>query len=193
MEIAKALYKQARIVIMDEPTASLTAAETENLFDLICQLRGRNVAVIYISHRLDEIFQIADEVTVLRDGYRVLHCPIGEVTKEQLVKAMVGEEVTVTQIAESSAAGELLLEVQGLTRAGAFEDVSLKLQRGMIIGLAGALGLGPHERPADAGRDRTGHRREDHPQRDRAAGQGADGDHRARHLLRARRTRRRRA
>ena len=62
---------------MDEPTASLTAAETKNLFDLICQLRGRNVAVIYISHRLDEIFEIADEVTVLRDGYRVLHCPIG--------------------------------------------------------------------------------------------------------------------
>ena len=142
VEIAKALYKQARIVIMDEPTASLTAAETKNLFDLICQLRGRNVAVIYISHRLDEIFEIADEVTVLRDGYRVLHCPIGEVTKEQLVRAMVGEEVTITRIAEAAAAGELLLEVQGLTRAGAFEDVSLRLQRGMIIGLAGALGSG---------------------------------------------------
>ena len=142
VEIAKALYKQVRIVIMDEPTASLTAAETANLFDLICQLKGRNVAVIYISHRLDEIFEIADEVTVLRDGNKVLHCPIGEVTKEQLVKAMVGEEVTLTQIAESSAVGELLLEVQGLTRAGAFEDVNLRLQRGMIIGLAGALGSG---------------------------------------------------
>jgi ABC-type sugar transport system ATPase subunit len=142
VEIAKALYKQARLVIMDEPTASLTAAETENLFALICQLRDRNVAVIYISHRLDEIFAIADEVTVLRDGYQVLHCPIGEVTKEGLVKAMVGEEITVTQVAGSAAAGELLLDVQGLTRAGAFEDVSLSLQRGMIIGLAGALGSG---------------------------------------------------
>ena len=142
VEIAKALYKQARIVIMDEPTASLTAAETENLFDLICQLKNRNVAVIYISHRLDEIFEIADEVTVLRDGYKVQHCGIGEVTKEQLVRAMVGEEIIPTQIAESAAAGELLLEAQGLTRAGSFVDVSLRLQRGMIIGFAGALGSG---------------------------------------------------
>lgn len=145
IEIAKALYKKARIVIMDEPTASLTAAETDNLFDLICQLRGRGVAVIYISHRLDEIFQIADEVTVLRDGYKVLNCSIDQVSKEGLVKAMVGEEVTVTRVAESSSAGDVLLDVQALTRTGAFENVSLQLARGMIIGFAGTLGSGRTE------------------------------------------------
>ena len=193
VEIAKALYKKARIVIMDEPTASLTAAETENLFDLICQLRGRDVGVIYISHRLDEIFQIADEVTVLRDGYRVLNCPIGQVNEEELVKAMVGEEVRVTRIAASSAGGEVLLDVQGLSRAGIFEDVSLKLERGMIIGFAGALGSGrTNVLRALAGIEPvTGGKY--HPERDGATGQGADRDHRTRHLLRARGTRTKRA
>jgi ABC-type sugar transport system ATPase subunit len=106
VEIAKALYpqgvsgsKKARIVIMDEPTASLSGQEIENLFRLISQLRQQNVAVIYISHRLDEVFEIADEVTVLRDGLRVVHCLIGQITKDQLVKAMVGEELKFTHIA----------------------------------------------------------------------------------------------
>ncbi|MBC8448712.1 MAG: sugar ABC transporter ATP-binding protein [Chloroflexi bacterium] len=141
VEIAKALYKKARIVIMDEPTASLTAAEIENLFRLICQLKQENVAVIYISHRLDEIFEIADEVTVLRDGLKVLHCPIDEIDKDALVRAMVGEELTQTELA-GARAGDLLLEAQSISHPGRFEDVSLRLHRGTIIGLAGSVGSG---------------------------------------------------
>ncbi|MGQ9502003.1 MAG: sugar ABC transporter ATP-binding protein [Anaerolineae bacterium] len=148
VEIAKALSpysvmgsQRARVVIMDEPTASLSGAEIDNLFRLICQLRYEGVAVIYISHRLDEVFEIADEVTVLRDGQKVLHCPIGDINKEQLVKAMVGEEISFTSIAEA-VEGERLLEAIGICSSGKFEDVSLCLHRGMILGLAGTMGCG---------------------------------------------------
>ena len=141
VEIAKALYKKARIVIMDEPTASLAGSEIDNLFRLICQLRQEQVAVIYISHRLDEIFEIADEVTVLRDGWKVLHSSIPDITKDQLVKAMVGEELTLTQIAGAPGV-DVLLEADGISQRKAFQDVSLTLRRGMIVALAGMLGSG---------------------------------------------------
>jgi ABC-type sugar transport system ATPase subunit len=141
VEIAKALYKQARIVIMDEPTASLAGSEIDNLFRLICQLRQEQVAVIYISHRLDEIFEIADEVTVLRDGWKVLHSPVADITKEQLVKAMVGEELTMTQIAGTPGA-DVLLEADAISHGKVFRDVSLVLRRGMIVSLAGMIGSG---------------------------------------------------
>jgi ABC-type sugar transport system ATPase subunit len=141
VEIAKALYKKARIVIMDEPTASLAGSEIDNLFRLICQLRQEQVAVIYISHRLDEIFEIADEVTVLRDGWKVLNCPIAEINKEQLVRAMVGEELTMTRIA-GSPGEDVLLEADAISHGKAFQDVSLVLRRGMIVALAGMLGSG---------------------------------------------------
>jgi ABC-type sugar transport system ATPase subunit len=144
VEIAKALSgggRQARVVIMDEPTASLSGAEIDNLFRLICQLRREGVAVIYISHRLDEVFEIADEVTVLRDGLKVLHSPIAAITKDQLVKAMVGEEISFTTIA-AGGEGECLLEAVGITSPGQFEGVTLRLNRGMILGLAGPVGCG---------------------------------------------------
>jgi ABC-type sugar transport system ATPase subunit len=141
VEIAKALYKKARIVIMDEPTASLAGSEIDNLFRLICKLREEQVSVIYISHRLDEIFEIADEVTVLRDGCKVLHSRIGEITKEALVRAMVGEELTMTLIA-GEPGPEVLLEAVGIAQDGAFRDVSLTLRRGSIVSLAGMIGSG---------------------------------------------------
>jgi ABC-type sugar transport system ATPase subunit len=141
IEIAKALYKQARIVIMDEPTASLSGSEIDNLFRLICQLRQEQVAVIYISHRLDEIFEIADEVTVLRDGWKVLHSPIADITVEQLVKAMVGEEITMTRIA-GYPGPDVLLEADGISHGKLFQDASLTLRRGSITALAGMLGSG---------------------------------------------------
>jgi ABC-type sugar transport system ATPase subunit len=141
IEIAKALYKKARIVIMDEPTASLSGAEIDNLFRLICQLRQERVAVIYISHRLDEIFEIADEVTVLRDGWKVLHSPIADISKDRLVKAMVGEELTMTRIA-GSPGEDVLLEADSISHRKAFRDVSLTLRGGMIVALAGMLGSG---------------------------------------------------
>ena len=141
VEIAKALYKKARIVIMDEPTASLTGSEIDNLFRLIRQLKQEKVSVIYISHRLDEIFQIADQVTVLRDGRKVLHSTIREITKDQLVKAMVGDELTLTHIVDSCSA-DTLLDLDGISHSEMFEDIHLRLCRGMIIGLAGMVGCG---------------------------------------------------
>ena len=141
VEIAKALYKKARIVIMDEPTASLSGAEIDNLFRLIGQLKQGRMSVIYISHRLDEVFQVADRVTVLRDGREVITRGIGELTKDQLVKAMVGEEIAMTRLGTGSA-GNTLLEVKGLTKEGAFRDVSITLKRGIVIGMAGTLGSG---------------------------------------------------
>jgi ABC-type sugar transport system ATPase subunit len=141
VEIAKALYKKARIVIMDEPTASLSSAEIDNLFRLIGRLKQGHVSVIYISHRLDEIFQVADRATVLRDGREVATYGIKELTKDQLVKAMVGEDISVTRL-EDSAAGQVLLEVKGLAKKGAFRDVSFTLHHGIVIGFAGTLGSG---------------------------------------------------
>jgi len=143
VEIAKALYKKARIVIMDEPTASLSGAEIDNLFRLICQVKQGGVSVIYISHRLDEVFQVTDRVTVLRDGREVLTRETSAITKDQLVKAMVGEELAVTRLgrADSSVPAGTLLEVKGLRGPG-FQDVSLDLRRGTVIGIAGTLGCG---------------------------------------------------
>jgi ABC-type sugar transport system ATPase subunit len=157
-EIAKALYKKARIVIMDEPTASLSGAEIDNLFSLIRQLKQGGVSVIYISHRLDEVFQVADRVTVLRDGREVTTRGISELTKDQLVQAMVGEEIAMTRLGTGSE-GKTLLEVKGLTRKGAFQDVNIILKRGIVIGIAGTLGSGRTQllraiagiEPADSG------------------------------------------
>jgi len=144
VEIAKALYKNAKVVIMDEPTASLTRAEIDNLFGLIRKLKNENVSVIYISHRLDEIFQIADRVMVLRDGIKALDCRINEIDKDKLVNAMVGEEVSFTHI-EDKGIGKTLLRVEGITREDGFEDITLDVKRGEIIGVAGMVGSGRTE------------------------------------------------
>jgi ABC-type sugar transport system ATPase subunit len=144
VEIAKALYKRARIVIMDEPTASLNESEIENLFRLVRQLKQEGAAVIYISHRLDEIFAIADEVTVLRDGHLVLQQPIAGLTHEDLVKAMVGGELKMTRIG-TAPHGIPVLEIERASRAGAFEEVTLSLGRGEAVGIAGTVGSGRSE------------------------------------------------
>ncbi len=144
VEIAKALYKNAKVVIMDEPTASLTRAEIDNLFKLIMRLKKSNVSVIYISHRLDEIFQIADRVMVLRDGVKALDCGIDEIDKDKLVNAMVGEDVSFTHI-ENMGKGKTLFGVEGISREGIFEDISLAVNRGEIIGVAGMVGSGRTE------------------------------------------------
>ncbi len=141
VEIAKALYKKARIVIMDEPTASLTRSEIDNLFNLIVQLKKKGVSVIYISHRLDEIFRIADRVTVLRDGFKVMESNIKDINKDILVKAMVGEELTLTHV-ENEGITDVLFEARGVSRTGVFEDINLKLLRGEIVGIAGMVGSG---------------------------------------------------
>lgn len=141
VEIAKALYKNVKIVIMDEPTASLTKSEIDNLFTLIRNLKKSGVSVIYISHRLDEIFEIADYVTVLRDGEKILCAETTRITKAGLVKAMVGEDLTFTTM-ENAEIGELLLEAEHVSRSGWFDEASLKLHRGEIFGIGGMVGSG---------------------------------------------------
>jgi ABC-type sugar transport system ATPase subunit len=144
VEIAKALYKNAKVVVMDEPTASLTSVEIAHLFDLIKHLKKQAVSVIYISHRLDEIFAVAERVTVLRDGRKVGTFEMGSIDREALVKAMVGEELRFTRIGEIKEKGALL-QVEGLSKKGQFEKVSITLRKGEIIGVAGMVGSGRTE------------------------------------------------
>jgi ribose transport system ATP-binding protein len=146
VEIVKAVTGQARIIVMDEPTAALTPHEVDLLFDIIDNLRQQGVGIIYISHRLDEIFQVAQRVTVLRDGRKVGTSTVTDVTRQDLVRMMVGHEVQELAAAEAGSAvqadGQALLEVSNLTQKGAFEDVSLTLHAGEIVGIFGLLGAG---------------------------------------------------
>ncbi len=144
VEIVKALSTQAKIIVMDEPTAALTPHEVHLLFDIIKSLQKQGVAIIYISHRLDEIFQIANRVTVLRDGLHVGTRPITEVTHRDLVRMMVGRELVETRPeAQTMPQGQaLVLEVSNLTRNGAFESINLQLHAGEIVGIFGLLGAG---------------------------------------------------
>ena len=142
VEIAKALSVEADLVIMDEPTAALTVEETERLFRFIRDLRPRGVGIVYITHRLEEIFTIADRVTVLRDGQYVGTYAIGELTMDGLIRLMVGRQLTEKFPKEPVAAGAPVLEVRGLTSGGRFTDVSFTVHRGEILGIAGLIGSG---------------------------------------------------
>ena len=142
VEIAKALARQADLIIMDEPTSALAAHEAESLFRIILDLKKRGVAIIYISHRLPEVVQLADRITVLRDGRLVTTQPAGELDEDRLIALMVGRTLKTRAAKTPSAPGEVILEVQHLTRAGSFRDVSFSLRRGEILGLAGLMGAG---------------------------------------------------
>ncbi len=145
VEIAKALSVDADLLIMDEPTAALTVEETQRLFRFIHDLRARGVGIIYITHRLEEIFRIADRVTVLRDGRYVGTYPIGQITLDDLIRLMVGRDLTEKFPKESVPHEERILEVRGLTVRGVFEDISFAVHRGEILGLAGLVGSGKTE------------------------------------------------
>ena len=145
VEIAKALSLDARVIIMDEPTSALTERETDVLFELIGRLKAEGVAIVYISHRLEEIFRIADRVTVLRDGRLVGELPIAEATPQRLIAMMVGRELVTLFPKEPVEIGPPVLEVRHLSRAGALDDISFVLRRGEIVGLAGLVGAGRTE------------------------------------------------
>lgn len=142
VEIGKALSRQVRLIAMDEPTSSLTERETERLFELIRSLKGQGVTVIYISHRLEEIFEIADTVTVLRDGKWVGTYPIGEVTHADLVQKMVGRDIKELFKKEATARQNVVLQVKNLASAGFLRDISFELYRGEILGVSGLVGSG---------------------------------------------------
>lgn len=145
VEIAKALAQQAELIIMDEPTSAISEREVEALFGLIRDVQRRGMAVIYISHKLDEVFRIADTVTVLRDGRYVGTHAIGEVDEHRLIAWMVGRELAAVFPNSSAKPGAVALEVCGLTRPGEFRDVSFQVRRGEIVGIAGLMGAGRTE------------------------------------------------
>jgi rhamnose transport system ATP-binding protein len=144
IEIAKALSIEARVLILDEPTASLSAHEVERLFTIVRQTRDRGVAVLFVSHRLDEVFELCDRATVLRDGRHVVTAATSELTPAALVRHMVGRTVELFPKVESPV-GDVLLEVDGLSRGEAFRDVSFSVRAGEILGLAGLVGAGRTE------------------------------------------------
>ncbi|TFG59989.1 MAG: sugar ABC transporter ATP-binding protein, partial [Spirochaetales bacterium] len=142
VEIAKAINKQAKILVMDEPTAALGEDDTQSLFQIIRGLKKEGVGIIYISHRLDEVFQITDRVTVLRDGKKVGTVNTKETDKEELISMMIGRELESFYAKKKAAIGDVLLEVENLTVEGIVENISLSVRSGEILGLFGLLGSG---------------------------------------------------
>jgi ribose transport system ATP-binding protein len=146
VEIAKAISQNARILVMDEPTAALSDRETELLFALIARLKADGVAIIYISHRMAEVFALGDRITVLRDGRRIDEVRPGDVSPDQLVRMMVGRTVDTSyprHFAEKP--GKVLLEVKGLAAASGISDIDLEVRAGEIVGLCGLVGSGRTE------------------------------------------------
>lgn len=142
VEIAKALSLQTRVLIMDEPTASLSVHEVERLFKLARTLRDQGVAILFISHRLEEIFEIADQITILRDGKLISSAPVNEVTTESAIRDMVGREMGSFFVKDDSKRDDLLLSVRGLTKHGVFSDINFDIHHGEVLGFAGLVGSG---------------------------------------------------
>jgi rhamnose transport system ATP-binding protein len=145
VEIAKALSVDARVIVMDEPTAALSATEVARLFDVVRTLRAAGAAVLFISHRLEEVFEICQRVTVMRDGRHVLTSELAGLTADDLVRAMVGRQMPERTAGERGQPGEQVLLVERLTREGVFTDVSLAVRAGEIVALAGLVGSGRSE------------------------------------------------
>jgi inositol transport system ATP-binding protein len=144
VEIAKALAHDARLIIMDEPTTALSAREVDALFQVIGELRGRGVSVIYISHKMDEIFRIADTITVMRDGRHVETRAATAIDEPQLIRLMVGRD-PLPRAAHASSPGNPILETRKLGREGKFHDIGFTLRRGEILGIGGLMGAGRSE------------------------------------------------
>lgn len=144
--IAKVVYEQARVIIFDEPTALLTSEEVEQLYSIIDQLKARGIGIIYISHRLEEIFELSDRVTVLKDGEYVTTKNTADTDKEQLVEMMVGRKMDDIYNISHREPGEVLLEVEDLSdKTGRFENIGFQLRRGEILGFFGLVGSGRTE------------------------------------------------
>jgi ABC-type sugar transport system ATPase subunit len=145
VEIIKAISRNSRVIILDEPTSALTAVETRYLFDQIASLKARGIAIVFISHKLDEVFKISDDVTVLRDGQMISTGLIEDVDQDQLIARMVGREVRDIYPPLHAPVGGELIRVEHLTAKGVFADVSFEVHRGEIVGFAGMMGAGRSE------------------------------------------------
>jgi ABC-type sugar transport system ATPase subunit len=159
VEICRAIEHGSSLLIFDEPTSSLSEAETQEVFRIVRTLLDRKMGVIYITHRLDELRAVGDRVTILRDGRTVSTAPLAEMSTDEIIRNMVGREVSSIYRREPIPAGAELLRVEHLTRAGKLDDVSLTLRAGEIVGMAGLIGAGRTELcraifgldPADSG------------------------------------------
>jgi ribose transport system ATP-binding protein len=159
VEIARATVEAKRVLVMDEPTSSLTAHEVADLFRLIRELKDRGLAIIYISHRLEELDFIADRLTILRDGRAIHSGAWGEISRAEIIRQMAGRELKEIFPPRAAATGDTRLRVANLTRAGKFSEVNLEVRAGEVIGIAGLSGAGRTELvetifgayPADAG------------------------------------------
>jgi rhamnose transport system ATP-binding protein len=140
VEIAKALSLNARVLIMDEPTASLSAHEVAELFKLTRILQERGVSILFISHRMEEVFEIADRVTVFRDGQKISSKPIAEVTRETVIQDMVGRKLEAFFTRSEHVRGEKMASVRGLTKEDVFSDINFDLYAGEVLGFAGLVG-----------------------------------------------------
>jgi rhamnose transport system ATP-binding protein len=145
VEIGKALSLNARVIVMDEPTAALSALEVARLFEVVRTLRAGGAAVLFISHRLEEVFEICQRVTVMRDGRQVLSRELAGLTADDLVRAMVGRDMPDRSAGEQSTPGALVLSVEHLTREGVFTDISFGVRAGEIVAFAGLVGSGRSE------------------------------------------------
>lgn len=145
IEIGRALTRNARLIIMDEPTSSLSEAETETLFNVIRKLVDKNIAIIYISHKLDEVMFLSDRITVIRDGKNIISKDKSEFTQEELIANMIGRPLENLYLKEPAEITEPMLEVRGLTRKGVFEDISFTVRKGEVVGFFGLVGAGRSE------------------------------------------------
>ncbi len=145
VEIAKATSRRSKVIIMDEPSATLTDHELEHLFTLIAQLKAKNIGIVYISHRMEEVFSICDSVTVMRDGKTIGASRIGEVSREDLLRRMVGRDLDETFPKVALPPGKPVLEVKALNRRGVLRDISFTVHAGEVVGLAGLVGSGRTE------------------------------------------------
>ncbi|MCI6430643.1 MAG: sugar ABC transporter ATP-binding protein, partial [Lachnospiraceae bacterium] len=145
VEIVKAISLNSKIIVMDEPTSAITEKEAQVLFAQIDRLKKQGVAIIYISHKMDEIFRISDTITVLRDGQWIGTKPASELDDNSLIKMMVGRELTDIYPKEPAPIGDVILEVKDLSRGKKVKNVSLTLRRGEVLGIAGLVGAGRSE------------------------------------------------
>jgi rhamnose transport system ATP-binding protein len=145
VEIAKALSANANVLVMDEPTAALTSVEVERLFEVIRALRREGAAVLFISHRLEEVFAVCQRVTIMRDGRFVRTAAAGDLTIDEVIRSMVGRDLDVLFPSTQAPVGEVVLQVEQLSREGVLHDISFSVRRGEIVALAGLVGAGRSE------------------------------------------------
>lgn len=144
--IARALVYDARLLVMDEPTSALSSGEVDILFSIVRELTARGMGVIFISHKLDELFTIADRMTVLRDGKLIGTADTGEMDRHKLISMMVGREITDERMeSKNTGKGEVILQVQGISKRGNYKDISFDLRRGEVLGITGLVGAGRTE------------------------------------------------